>query len=35
VADVYEPPESPELTIDTTALTAEAAAELVMAKLLP
>jgi len=35
VADVYEPPESPELTIDTTALAAEAAADRVMAQLLP
>jgi adenylylsulfate kinase len=35
VGDVYEPPTFPELTIDTTALTAEAAADLVMAKLLP
>jgi 3'(2'), 5'-bisphosphate nucleotidase len=35
VADAYEPPASPELTIDTTALAPEAAADLVMAKLLP
>jgi adenylylsulfate kinase len=35
VADVYEPPLSPELTIDTTALATEEAADLVMAKLLP
>jgi 3'(2'), 5'-bisphosphate nucleotidase len=35
VADVYEPPVSPDVTIDTTALSPEKAAELVMAKLLP
>jgi 3'(2'), 5'-bisphosphate nucleotidase len=35
VADVYEPPGSPELTIDTTTVSREAAADLVMARLLP
>jgi 3'(2'), 5'-bisphosphate nucleotidase len=35
VADVYEPPASPELTIDTTTLATQAAADLVMARLLP
>lgn len=35
VADVYEPPVSPELTLDTTTLAPEQAADLVMAKLLP
>jgi len=35
LGDVYEPPVSPDLTIDTTALAAEAAADLVLARLVP
>jgi bifunctional enzyme CysN/CysC len=31
----YEPPENPEIHIDTTALTAEEAADLIVARLIP
>jgi bifunctional enzyme CysN/CysC len=31
----YEPPENPEIHIDTTALTAEDAADLIVARLIP